>query len=118
MDQLQQFGSTSLLVSMQSQSAHVHLGPQVPQEAFGESALHCQPLMDMTQYHSPIQSASSAQMSLPIQMGPHILEVEAQQCWMMLQQMTLQTESSNHCDETEPEPPLRAPQSRVEHSTS
>jgi hypothetical protein len=37
-----------------------------------------------------------AQMSLPIQMGPHILELEAQHRWMMLQRMTLQTESSNH----------------------
>jgi hypothetical protein len=96
MDQLRQFGSTSPSVSMPSQSAHVHLGPPVPQEAFGASALHRQPLIDMTQYHSPIQAASSAQMSLPIQMGPHILELESQQRWMMLQRMTLQTESSNH----------------------
>jgi hypothetical protein len=29
-------------------------------------------------------------------MGPYILELEAQQRWMMLQRMTLQTESSNH----------------------
>ena len=62
MDQLRQFGSTSPSVSMPSQSAHVHLGPQVPQEAFGASALHRQPLMDMTKYHSPMQAASSAQM--------------------------------------------------------
>jgi hypothetical protein len=89
MDQMRQFGSTSPSVSMPSQSAHIHLGPQVPQKVFGASALHRQPLMDMTQYHSPMRAATGAPMSLPIQMGPHILELEAQQRWMMLQRMTL-----------------------------
>jgi hypothetical protein len=39
MDQLRQFGSTSPSVSMPSQSAHVHLGSQVPQEDLGRQ--HC-----------------------------------------------------------------------------
>ncbi len=102
----------SSLTCARIRSISPRLPSQVPLEAFGVSALHSQPLMDMTQYHSPMeeatgvsvllqyhspmQEATGASVLLPIQMGPHILELEAQQHWMMMQRMTLQTESSNH----------------------
>jgi hypothetical protein len=62
-----------------------------------------QHLLEMTQYHSPMQAATSAPALLPVQMGPNTLESEAQQIaqqrWMMQQQMmnlSLPADSTNH----------------------
>ena len=62
------------------------------------------PITDATLYHSPMPAATSEFMHLPIQMGPNVLELEAQQRWMMHQQTNpnpyQQTGSSNHYPST------------------
>ena len=56
-------------------------------------------LLEMTQYHSPMQAATNAPALLPVQMGPNTLELEAQQRGMMQQQMmilSLPADSTNY----------------------
>jgi hypothetical protein len=101
MDHMRQYGSASPSVSMPSQAAPILMGQS---QASPAMMLPRVPIMDATLYHSPMPAAASAPVHLPIQMGQNILELEAQQRWMMHQQTNpnpyQQTGSSNHYPST------------------
>ena len=101
MDHMRQYGSAPPSVSMPSQAVPILMDQSSASPAM---MLPRAPITDATLYHSPMPAATSEFMHLPIQMGPNVLELEAQQRWMMHQQTNpnpyQQTGSSNHYPST------------------
>jgi hypothetical protein len=102
MDHMRQYGSAPPSVSMPSQAAPILMDQSSASPAM---MLPRAPITDATLYHSPMPAAATSELlHLPIQMGPNVLELEAQQRWMMHQQPNpnpyQQTGSSNHYPST------------------